>query len=258
MAGLPLSLSNRLQFPDMCGRGGLNYNWADVWQFLSLPDNPPDGGVRILNLSPSRRQGGEVHWSRVPVVRNTPRGRVLDELVWPLVPPWLRGQLPKFSTANCRSESDRPFADVVAGKPAFRNAWKKQRRCLVPFSHFFEWDQRTRPKQPWRVEAAHTPVLPLAGLWEQSPGPNGSPLESFTLITTSPNRLLKAIGHHRSPVVIDREDHEQWLAGTDEEAQALLVPPPDDFLRAWKVTTRVNNPGYQEPDLLQTTEPREV
>lgn len=234
----------------MCGRGGLDYSWERIYRYMDLGGLPPGGGVRQPNVAPSTRRAGEVRWRRVPVVRKGPEGRCIDALVWPLVPHWLKGELPRFSTANCRSESDHPFSETVAQKPAFRNAWKRDQRCLVPFSWFYEWDQRARPRQPWRVRAVDRPVLVMAGLWDHSPDRDGKTIESFTIVTTTPNRLLTDIGHHRSPVILEPEEWECWLNGTPSEAERLVRPPADGTLEAEKVTTRVNNPEYQGDDLF--------
>jgi putative SOS response-associated peptidase YedK len=172
-------------------------------------------------------------------------------MVWPLVPAWMKGELPKFSTANCRSEPGERFSETVAKKPTFRNAWRKNQRCLVPFSWFYEWDQRSQPKQPWRVLPASAPMLVMAGLWDKTCPAEGAPFRSFTLVTTGPNRLLTEIGHHRAPVILEPQSWQTWLNGAPEAAEALIQPPPDDSLRAHRVTARVNNPGYQEEDLLE-------
>jgi len=182
----------------MCGRGGLDYDWKTLWEWLQLPGAAPTGQVRQLNFAPSVRRGGQVRWTRIPVVRIDAGGqRRIDPLAWPLVPGWLKGELPKFSTANCRSELGRPFGEVVAGKPTFRNAWRRGQRCLVPMSWFYEWDKRNSPRQPWRVLPGHGPLLVMAGLWDRSQAGPSELLESFTVITTGPNRLLAEIGHDR-------------------------------------------------------------
>lgn len=216
---------------------------------MNLAGTPPEGGVRMLNVAPSTRRGGQVRWTRIPVVVPAERGRELRPMVWPLIPVWKKGELPDFSTANCRSEPDRPFSETVARKPTFRGAWKHGRRCLVPFSWFYEWDQRSKPKQPWRVMPVHDPVLVMAGLWERSVTSEGETFESFTIVTAGPNQLLRDIGHHRSPVTLQPEEWDTWLQGNPSEAEALIRPPPDGTLHAEPVTRRVNNPGYEGEDL---------
>lgn len=234
----------------MCGRGGLDYDWKTLWAWMDLPGQPPDGGVRRLNVAPSRRHSDGVEFSRMPVVRQAPGRRRVDELVWPLIPAWLKGDLPKFSTANCRAEPGQAFSSTVGGKPTFRSAWKHGRRCLVPMSWFYEWDKRRTPSQPWRIFPASDPLLVMAGLWERSTTPEGKAVDSFTIITSEPNRLLAEIGHNRSPVLLARGDFETWLTGEAEDAERLVGPPADGLLQAVPVTRRVNNPGYQGEDLL--------
>jgi len=93
------------------------------------------------------------------------------------------------------------------------------------------------------------PLLILAGLWERSPSARGESRESFTLVTTGPNRLLTKIGHHRAPVVLDADQWSTWLSGDETAAESVIRPPADGALTAEPVTRRVNNPGYQGDDL---------
>lgn len=234
----------------MCGRGGLDYSWKQIHDYMNLAGDPPEGGLRMLNVAPSTRRKGEVRWTRIPVVIRAERGRELRSMVWPLVPVWKKGDLPDFSTANCRSEPGKPFSETVRRKPTFRGAWKHGRRCLVPFSWFYEWDQRSKPKQPWRVMPVSEPLLVMAGLWEASRNDQGETIDSFTIVTTGPNRLLEEIGHHRSPVMLQPEEWSTWLRGNAAQAEALVRPPPDGVLQAEPVSRRVNNPEYEGEDLL--------
>lgn len=238
----------------MCGRGGLDYDWKTLWAWMDLTGQPPEGCVRRLNVAPSRRHRDGVEYSRLPVVRQSAGGRRMDEMVWPLIPAWLKGDLPKFSTANCRAEPDQPFSATVGRKPTFRSAWKHDRRCLVPMSWFYEWDKRRSPSQPWRIFPTADPLLVMAGLWERSIRPDGKAIDSFTILTTGPNRLLSEIGHNRSPVLLGRDDFETWLTGESEDAERLVAPPVHGLLQAVPVTHRVNNPGYQGEDLLASPE----
>ncbi|RFF32226.1 SOS response-associated peptidase [Wenzhouxiangella sediminis] len=239
----------------MCGRGGHEFSWRQVYEYLDLFGTPPDDGLRLLNVAPSTRRGDSVRWTVLPAVMPDEQGRrVLQHMVWPLLPPWMKGELPKFSTANCRSEPGVPFSETVVKKPTFRNAWKRGQRCLVPFSWFYEWDQRSKPKQPWRVMPATEPMLIFAGLWDESTTREGETRRSFTLITTEPNGLLREIGHHRAPVMLTGNQWQTWLTGSPEAAEQLLAPPPEDSLRAEPVSTKVNNPEYQGEDLLEPIE----
>lgn len=239
----------------MCGRGGHDFSWKQVFDYLNIPGEPPNGQFRRLNVAPSSRRADGIDWTHLPVVLAGDQGdRELVRMVWPLVPGWMKGELPKFSTANCRSEPGQRFSETVNKKPTFRNAWGRNQRCLVPFSWFYEWDQRSKPRQPWRVFPAEAPMLVMAGLWDETQPVDGPAFRSFTLVTAEPNAVLREIGHHRAPVLLEPDQWLTWLSGSAAQAEALIGPPPDGCLQAHQVTHRVNNPGYQEADLLQPIE----
>ena len=238
----------------MCGRVGLAFDWKTVWDFLALPGAPPPGGESRYNVAPSTPSRDGVDWRTLPALRRFEDGHRIDDLTWPLIPHWLHGELPKYATANCRTEPDQAFSETVSRKPAFRTAWRRDQRCVVLISWFYEWDPRSRPRQPWRVHPTESPILCLAGLWDRSTGADGQTRESVTVLTTEPNATLRSIGHHRAPVLLDPGRLETWLSGPRSDAEAQLRPPPDHGLAAHRVTRRVNNPGYAEPDLLEAAD----
>ena len=61
--------------------------------------------------------------TRVPIVLQRGDEFIGEDAIWPLIPVWARGEVPKYSTANARSEE-------MADKNAYRNAWKREQRCL--------------------------------------------------------------------------------------------------------------------------------
>lgn len=214
---------------------------------MSLSGEAPSGGLRRFNVSPSMNTKADVTWTRLPVISVDEHGnRTIHGMVWPLIPYWCHGELPKFSTANCRSEPGEAFSKTVAKKPAFKDAWQNNRRCLIPFSWFYEWDQRTQPKQPWMVSMKDHPIMVMAGLWEVTQTPSKHTLLSCTIVTTAPNRTLTEIGHHRSPVILQAQDWDAWLTSPAQEAQQLMQPPDDDWLKAQPVSVKINNPHFQE------------
>src|SRR5262245_56327650 len=93
----------------------------------------------------------------------------------------------------------------------------------------------------------------IAGLWDVWRKPDGKRLESFTIITTEPNELLRSI-HNRMPVILHREDEEQWLDTSRTsfgEAQLLLKPYPDELMDAHDVSTIVNSAKYDGPECIR-------
>lgn len=176
------------------------------------------------------------------VVRRHPETgeRHLDLLRWGLIPHWSKdkGRQP----INARAET-------VASSGMFRGALAA-RRCIVPMSAFYEWDQATKPKQPYAFARHDATPLALAGLWESWKDPAGEVVRSFTIITTTANDTLAPI-HDRMPVVLEQDDWGSWL---DEGPVSLLRPARDTILRRWKVGGRVNSPRNNDATLLDPVE----
>jgi putative SOS response-associated peptidase YedK len=56
------------------------------------------------------------------------------------------------------------------------------------------------------------------------------------------------------PVLLDRSKNEAWLTG--KAGVELLRPEPNDFLRIWPVSKRVNatGRGNDDPSLIESVE----
>ena len=206
------------------------------------------------NVSPSVRNTriDSIHTARVtriPIVRLGEDGRrVLQEAVWPLVPVWASGQIPKYATANARAETMTTLA-------SYRNAWKKSQRCLIAATGFYEWQrvEYQKNKQPWHIYHLEQPVMGFAGLWEVGYTTEGEPFESCAIVTTSANQLMAEIhnSNQRMPVIIDPAKRDTWLGTDSEAALELAVSYRDGLLSADPISSRINNPGYNRPDCLE-------
>jgi len=184
--------------------------------------------------------------SVLPVVRLNPMSgsREFDLQRWGLVPSWAKEAKPGFSTFNARSEE-------AVRKPAFREALKS-RRCLVPADGFYEWQQvDTKTKQPFAIALTSGEPFAFAGLWESWQPAQGPPLETFTILTTGPNEIMKPI-HNRMPVILEPRDYDRWLAPGDPTRPPidLLRPFPTEKMLAWPVSNRVGNVLNNDPELL--------
>ena len=182
-----------------------------------------------------------------PVVREAEdgSGRELVMLRWGLVPSWSQGPDHRYSMINARAET-------VAAKPAYRGPFR-ERRCLVPASGFFEWRERGGNKQPYHIGLKRGAAFAFAGLWEPWAGGQGEAIESFAIIVTTANELLRPI-HERMPVIIDPDDYGSWLDGgaaATDRARALLKPYPGEAMVAYPVSTRVNNPKHDDAQCLE-------
>jgi putative SOS response-associated peptidase YedK len=154
---------------------------------------------------------------RASIIRSGSSGLEIAELRWGLIPHWAKDPKIGAQCINARAET-------VSEKPAFRDPFR-QRRCLVPADSFFEWQTQGRRKIPWRFERPDREGFCMAGLWDRWKSPDG-PLETFTIITTSPNQLVGSV-HDRMPVLLSPDESNLWLHSAD---LSLLIPAPEDFL----------------------------
>lgn len=126
-------------------------------------------------------------------------------------------------------------------KSPFWGAWlKPQYRCLVPFTAFSEYDDRT-PKGAkvlrW-FEPTDGETAAFAGIWRPWTGERGTkanPVSGdhlvFSFLTCPPNAIVAPVHGKAMPVVLAREHWNQWLTGSVDEALALQRPAPDDAVR---------------------------
>jgi len=175
----------------------------------------------------------------VPVVRVADGEREGVMMRWGLVPAYLKGEPPKFATANARIET-------METSPAYRSPWLRSQRCVVPAEGFYEWQSiPNAPRQPWFVGLVDQQVLPMAAIWERSVRADGFAVESFAIITVPANRFEK-----RMPAILRSEDVAAWLDGTPVAARALLRAFPAEQLRTYTVSTRVNSPRNDDASLM--------
>jgi putative SOS response-associated peptidase YedK len=143
-------------------------------------------------------------------------------------------------------------AETAAVKPAFRVAFRK-RRCLILADGFYEWKQENGYKQPYYIRLRDGRPFAFAGLWERWEGPEGAAIDSCTILTASPNELLRPL-HHRMAVILPSSEYGRWLdprIQDPETLQPLLHPYPADEMRAYPVSTLVNNPANDSPGCLE-------
>jgi putative SOS response-associated peptidase YedK len=95
-------------------------------------------------------------------------------------------------------------------------------------------------------------LFAFAGLWDSwKDKETGKALESYTVITTDPNELMKPI-HNRMPVILHRQDYDRWLE-PDEPSHLpvdLLRPYPAEEMKAWAVSRDVGNVRNNSPGLI--------
>jgi len=197
----------------------------------------------------------------LPVITDEAPDRA-TRMEWGLTPSWADES---FGLINARAET-------VREKRSFADAFER-RRCLVPADGFYEWvDEGGAEKTPYRVAFGDDRPFAMAGLYERweppepettqtglgafggggdaEPESDDGPVETFTVVTTEPNEVVADL-HHRMAVILEPDEEETWLRGDPDAAADLLDPYPATDLTAHPVSTRVNSPAVDAPELIE-------
>jgi putative SOS response-associated peptidase YedK len=213
----------------MCGRYQLMLTWAELHRLMELTTPPPEEFAQSDNVAPTQR---------APIVRAAADGRREGALLrWGLVPSWSKDAKGASRMINARSET-------AAEKPAFRAAMRR-RRCLVVATGFYEWETRGGAKLPWRIGLRAGAPFAMAGLWEAWKAPEGPPLETFAILTTSANELVLPL-HDRMPVILPAEAWDAWLDPVHPDPlalRALLAPFPAEAMERQPASPSINRAG---------------
>jgi len=182
----------------------------------------------------------------------------LDRLYWGFVPAWADDPAEWNGLINARAES-------IDETPAFREAYEQRRcprersegglgtpkagRCLVVADGFYEWQDRTDGSQPFRVERADGEPFAMAGVWSRWEADDRT-VESTAILTTEPNELLEPL-HHRMPVIFEESEERAWLEEEPPAKADLLDPHSGDGFEKYPISTAVNDPSNDSPDLVE-------
>ena len=224
----------------MCGRYRLSRH-AEVLAFYYAEYEGLDWEARF-NIAPTQN---------VPVIRqdNGAPIRTASLMRCGLVPHWANDPTVGARMINARAET-------VAEKPAFQESLER-RRCLVPADGFYEWQRNTRSKQPYCFEVGQREPFAFAGLWDRWRAPDGTTVETCTILTTTANPLLSDV-HDRMPVILSPDDYDLWLDPGFRKVAGLkefLKPFEADRMRRYPVSDRVNSVTNDDPACSEPTEP---
>jgi putative SOS response-associated peptidase YedK len=148
-----------------------------------------------------------------------------------LLPHWAKDEKLCKSTYNARSET-------VATKPAFRDAWKRAQRCIIPVEAFWEPDWRSGRCSWTRFGRPDRAPMRIAGLWSwwRAPG-SAEDVHSFTMVTINADEHAFMRNFHRPEdekrmiVVLREEDEDAWLdASRDSSMQLMRQCPPEQLV----------------------------
>jgi len=182
---------------------------------------------------------------KLPVITNNDPEK-LNYFKWGLVPFWSNDPKIGLKLINARAEN-------ILGKPSFKTAFY-QRRCLIPTNGFFEWKKQGKQKIPYRIFLKTEEIFAIAGIWEAWKDTEGTVLNSFSIITTSPNKLMQDI-HSRMPVILNQHDEQAWLFEKDETYLKNLLQPFDaSKMDAYQVSSKLNSPANNSSEIIERVE----
>jgi putative SOS response-associated peptidase YedK len=147
----------------------------------------------------------------------------LSAFRWGLVPSWAKDPVVGKRMFNARAET-------LSEKPSFRNIFKKQ-RCLIIADGFYEWEKTAKKRISNYYRLKSGAPFSMAGLYDLNRR-GGQDLRTCTIITTSPNDLIRPV-HDRMPAIVSRQEHAIWLDPAISDPELLLPllrPYPAEFM----------------------------
>lgn len=222
----------------MCGRFTLTATFTEIIDRFEIEAaiqeelyNPN------YNVAPSQ--------SVLSVINDGSKNR-LGFLRWGLIPPWSKDMKIGYKMINARAET-------IEEKPSFRQAFKKK-RCLIIADSFYEWKRHEdKTKTPMRIKLKSGGLFAMAGLWESWISPQGETIYSCSVITTTPNEIVRDI-HDRMPVILNPSDEKIWLDPTIKDAKQLnqlLIPFNYELMETYEVSSLVNSPKNNSIELIR-------
>lgn len=169
----------------MCGR------------YFIAEDDPTDELMQIIEAvnrrSANVKTSGEIRpTDTIPVLANTPTLQPCAYAMrWGYTMP---DGTPMF---NARSET-------AASKAMFKDGMA-QRRCIIPASHYFEWEKRGKERIKYAIAPKGSRMLYMAGIYRKEGN-----RAACTILTRAPAPEIAFI-HDRMPVILPAEAVADWL-----------------------------------------------
>lgn len=138
--------------------------------------------------------------------------------------------------ANSRQQDVQPFAmrwgytfpnskpvinaraETAAIKPMFKDGMK-QRRCLIPATHYYEWEHRGRQSIKYAIRPERSKMLYLAGIYHLEKH-DGVIVPTFTVLTCEASPGISFI-HDRMPVILPSEIVTDWLDSRNDAVEVI-------------------------------------
>jgi putative SOS response-associated peptidase YedK len=229
--GVRVKKTARVGWHTMCNLYSITTPVADMRRLFDVsPENDLLGNFRPLEAVFPKHHA--------PVVRLDTQGeRQLVAMEWGFATPKISKKTGKpispYAWNNARDEN-------LLKSRLWRDSFVK-RRCLVPVSSFQESKGKAPATNVWFAmnsdDETERPLFAFAGLWRHHQfemQDKGADKDTFTVITTSANELIKPVHPNRMPVILGPGSFDSWLNGTETDALNLLKPYSSDEMRIAK------------------------
>lgn len=195
----------------MCNKFSVNTSLKDLWTSLPLP-------LKDLCVFPISYN--VVPGERVPVIYTDKTEIKIILMEWGLIPSLhsLENRI-RFINAEIETINDKSF---------FHNL-VDQKRCLVPMSGFYEWDNKTSPQESYYFYLPYRELFMVAGIWNATKI-NNQVTYTFSILTKEADANVGCI-NNRMPVIVTPANHQSWLQDSAFDATAFLVAPPLYFYK---------------------------
>ena len=217
----------------MCGRFSLTSETNRIVEAFDI-DEVKGPFRNSYNIAPGQDIGAIIE----------DNSRRLGPLRWGLIPSWADDPRIGNRMINARAEG-------LEQKASFKTPLR-QKRCLIPADGFYEWKKDGNRKTPFYVFLKDKSPFVFAGLWDIWKSPQGEKTATCTIITTSPNSLVKEL-HNRMPVILPKEHIDLWLDSSmreEEKLLSLLKPYPAEEMACHEVSPLVNSPEEDSEKLF--------
>lgn len=179
----------------------------------------------------------------LPIITNTKRD-MIQFYNWGLKPDWWK-----------RMKVKRGDGIINVRMETLRDKWSFKKdlhdhRCLVLADGFYEWAKPD--KKPYRIVKQDAEPFAMAGIWQLNTE-NGKEIKTFSIVTCEANQKLSKI-HNRMPVILDQDEEEDWLGDNRKIWIDLLDAYPGKGLNIYPVSSAVNMPTNNSPDLIEEIE----
>lgn len=181
----------------------------------------------------------------IPVVYKEDGQREIYNFIWGLIPEGAEEE-----TAG-RENYEVPIEELEDDE--WLSECLSQRRCLLPAHGFYKWKFSEKKTTPFYIRLLSNELTAFAGIYSVWESSSGREVYSCAMLTTEANALVQPVDD-RMPVMLNPDDHEEWLSDEDfntEDMEGFLNSYSLTDLAVNRVSEDVNNPENNSEELIQ-------